>query len=146
MTEPAEGTYPITGSELSQVDCGVCVYLLGDLTIDALGRITAFDEVYFVDGGSVTISRIDTPAPGGGGPDAGVIDAGMVIDASPFDASAVDASTDADPIVDATPAARLAGSFTGLTFSQLDRMTFDPVPGGCRSAAAGGVFDAVLAP
>ena len=113
------GNVPLAGEELDQAACGVCAYLLSDLTIDSMMRITAFDEVYFATGGSVNLTSVPM-AP--------------TADASP---TAPDGSGGATGMI--------AGSVMTLQFGQLNRQTFDPIVGGCTSQVAGGNFGAMLA-
>jgi hypothetical protein len=112
------GNVPLMGEELDQMSCGVCVYLLSDLTIDSMMRITAFDEVYFATGGSVNLTSVPVPP---------------TADASP---TAPDGSGGATGMI--------AGSVMSVQLGQLNRQTFDPIVGGCTSQVAGGNFGASL--
>ena len=108
------GTFPLTGSELNQLECGICAYILSDLTIDGSGRITDFGEAFFATGGSVTLTSVPSGTP----PDAAVGMDGP------------------------TTAGMIAGSASGLMFEQLNINTFDPIPGGCTSGVGSINFSA----
>jgi hypothetical protein len=112
------GNVPLAGEELDQIMCGACVYLLSDLTIDSMMRITAFDEVYFATGGSVNLTSVPMPP---------------TADASP---TTPDGATLATGMI--------AGSLMNVQLGQLNRQTFDPIVGGCTSQVAGGNFGASL--
>jgi hypothetical protein len=54
---PIPGTYAIAGAEADPTSCGVCVFLLSDLTISG-GQITDFGETLFATSGTVTLTSI----------------------------------------------------------------------------------------
>jgi hypothetical protein len=113
------GNVPLAGEELDQMACGVCVYLLSDLTIDSMMRITDFNEVYFATGGAVNLTSVPMPP---------------TADASP---TAPDGSGGATGMI--------AGSLMSIQLGQLNLQNFDPIVGGCTSQVQGGNFGAMLA-
>ena len=69
------GTFNITGDELSVAACGLCTFLLSDLTLDSSGAIQSVGEQFFQTGGSITLTAVPT-----GNHRPGVADGGFVAD------------------------------------------------------------------
>lgn len=109
------GTFNLTGDELDVQLCGLCFFLLSDLTLDANGQITAAGEQFFQTGGSVNLTAVPT-----GNHRPAVVDGGFVADG---------------PVAPDGGWGALTGTITNLNMGITDS-SGAVMPSGCTSGVA----------
>ena len=119
------GTFNLTGDELSVAACGLCTFLLSDLTLDANGQIQDIGEQFFQTGGTVTLTAVPT-----GNHRPAVVDGGFVADG---------------PVApDGTGWGALTGSISNLTLGILDSSGEVDTTGCTSGVVAANINDPVV--